>query len=70
MEYTTVDTAEKLRLARDTLHGQETNHYRLTLVPENATPGQIESIEEQIERLRDDVAELEAKVEEEASEES
>lgn len=65
MEYTTLDTAEKLRLAQDTLHGQETNHFRLTLVPENATPGQIEATEEQIERLREDVAQLQEQAEEE-----
>jgi len=62
--YTTLDLAEKLRIARDTLHGRETDHFRLTLVPESASPGQIEDLAEQIDRLREEVASLEAEVEE------
>lgn len=66
----TIDAAEGLRIFRDLLHGKESDFLRLSTVPEDTTPSQLETIEEQVVRLRGKVAQYEDKAAAEAKEQA
>ncbi len=69
--YVTLDKAELLRLTRDQLRGKESDHFRLSNIPEDAGgSGRVQVLEEQIVRLREKEAALKAEVEAEEAEET
>lgn len=55
--------ADQLALARDSLRGKESDHFRISQLPEDGGPGRLAVLEDQVVRLREKVNELEAEVE-------
>jgi hypothetical protein len=66
----TINAAEGLRILRDLLHGKESDFLRLSTVPEDTTESQLETLKEQIVRLRGKIAQYEDKAASEAKEQA
>lgn len=60
MEYTTLTAADRLLLARDTLRGRESDHYRVSILNEPNKEDRLARLETEIENVREEVASLEA----------
>lgn len=61
--YVMLTKADQLALLRDSLRGKESDHYRISKLPEDGGPGRLAVLEEQVVRLREDLAALEAEIE-------
>jgi hypothetical protein len=66
MDYETLSLADRLQIAKDTLRGRETDHFRISLLEEPQREERLASIGEEIEGIQAVIADLEAQVEEQA----
>ena len=63
MDYVTLDSADRLRIARGELEAAETDHYRIAIRPQPNSEVREAELETQIESLRDTVSDLETEQE-------
>lgn len=66
--YTTLSPADLLLVARDTLRGRETDHFRVSLLNEPGKENRLAAMSDEIENLKQVVADLEAEIEADAPE--
>jgi hypothetical protein len=72
-EYTTLNAGDLLLIARDTLRGRESDHFRLSLLAKTepeAYGTRLEALEAEIKELRKEVSAREKAAEKEAKEAS